>query len=1353
MTTTRKDAGYRQPAGKSIERRERGERRFVDEKLAAMTTSIGGPAVETHRLRRVTRNLAWTLFGVALFLGLLTLATRLVLPMVKHYRTQVESLVSRQLGRPVTIGKVNGGWEGWTPRIELQDVSLLDQQDGRIDAKGAVGFQRASFGVDLLASAEAGSIRFGPISIAGVSLKVRRSADGGIELLGIGRDVGMPNPENQVAVLGWLMSQPRLELESATVDWLEFAGTQPAFRLVDANVRLENDAEQHLVSGNAKFADRPAGRVDFSVDANGDMTSGDWNGEVRLTAIGMDPAALGTAVIGHLPRIEGERADVTLVSRWRGGELAHIDGNLSVEALEVTPADGATLRLARAAAELSVQRTGKRWTLELTRVALAATAAEPWPTTRIAVSLEPRSDNNAERQSGMAVSAEFDRVRLEHLASLEAVFPPAVGRSIAIARPVGELRQVSLDLWSSAPQTSIRAKAQLYDVGLSLTGDGQNDSGARIAGISGALTIDPGGGSLALDAGPIRVDAAALLTHPLDTRVGTARVDWTHSNGRWRAETEHLVLGEGSRQAAFSGAAEWSREGPPPYLDLAVKVPELELEQVVRELPHPALNNRLNKWLLRALSTGSLRDLNLTLRGRLDEFPFDDGSGVFEARAQIAGAELAFHPKWPAVKALDGELVFVGRGLTIKGTGTIRGARITATTASIDNLAAKPPVLKIDGRVDTTLDNGFAFLRDGPLAARFATPLRSLAGAGKAAIELDLAIPLRKGTPNDVRGNVKLTDASLSDSRLGMALDAVSGAVEISDRGLSAPALAARYRGQPVSFSVQSSGKAGRAFDVSLSGRGTRNLLSPLQDAGLSSLLSRIEGDADWRVTLESPRGDSDDGEAASLRLESDLLGLGLNLPPPLGKPAAEQRALTVETTLGDATRREVHFRYGNALSGIVRLIKPGSASQYMVQAAALRTGGGPVPGLPPNGIRLVGTMAVLSADDWADAWSALRPQSNATGNHQSHTTAVLDNLDIRVQRFGAGERWFDNVRLQVSPAGEGWTAVVDGSDIAGTIGIPRRDSGERWIVDLERLAVPAAAADGSQPAQAPDPRQIPGLIFTCRNFSYANHQLGAVELLTKSHPRGLEIETFVATSDAFTARVSGIWESVQGTQESQFNAELESQDLGRLLSVFGPEAGGAEGGTTSIRMNAAWSGPPSQFSLGSLRGTMSFASVNGRFEDVGGGPAARLFGLLSLQSLRRRLVLDFSDVFDKGFSYDRIQGSFVLESGDAFTSDLFMDGPAARIEITGRADLVEENYDQVVTVMPRLGASLPIAGAVVGGPAGIGVGAALWLADNVLNTRIVDKIGAYKYSVTGDWANPSIEPIQRPRTAEPSDR
>ncbi|MGO8279672.1 AsmA-like C-terminal region-containing protein, partial [Rhizobium ruizarguesonis] len=65
--------------------------------------------------------------------------------------------------------------------------------------------------------------------------------------------------------------------------------------------------------------------------------------------------------------------------------------------------------------------------------------------------------------------------------------------------------------------------------------------------------------------------------------------------------------------------------------------------------------------------------------------------------------------------------------------------------------------------------------------------------------------------------------------------------------------------------------------------------------------------------------------------------------------------------------------------------------------------------------------------------------------------------------------------------------------------------------------------------------------------------------------------------------------------------------------------------------------------------------------------------GVLSMQSLPRRLTLDFRDVFSEGFAFDAITGNAQIEQGIAKTDNLKMRGVNATVLMGGTADIVKE--------------------------------------------------------------------------------
>ena len=129
---------------------------------------------------------------------------------------------------------------------------------------------------------------------------------------------------------------------------------------------------------------------------------------------------------------------------------------------------------------------------------------------------------------------------------------------------------------------------------------------------------------------------------------------------------------------------------------------------------------------------------------------------------------------------------------------------------------------------------------------------------------------------------------------------------------------------------------------------------------------------------------------------------------------------------------------------------------------------------------------------------------------------------------------------------------------------------------------------------------------------------------------------------------------------------------------------------------------------------------------------------MLSLQALPRRLALDFRDVFATGLNFDEANGSFNLVDGIAHTDDLEVISTAAVIKVSGATDFSEKAYDQIIIIEPGVGSTLPIIGAITGGPGGAAAGLAL---QGLLN-KPLGRVVQVQYSLKGPWSDPVIEAI-----------
>jgi uncharacterized protein YhdP len=310
---------------------------------------------------------------------------------------------------------------------------------------------------------------------------------------------------------------------------------------------------------------------------------------------------------------------------------------------------------------------------------------------------------------------------------------------------------------------------------------------------------------------------------------------------------------------------------------------------------------------------------------------------------------------------------------------------------------------------------------------------------------------------------------------------------------------------------------------------------------------------------------------------------------------------------------------------------------------------------------------------------------------------------------------------------------------VQGSVRIPAGEGAERsLIVDLERLHWPAGD-DDSTPLARPsslDPGTVPPLDIAIRSLRRGELDLGEFRLNSHRDDSGIAIEQVTSRRDGFELNGSGGWYAGEDGPYSRMRLRWSARDLGRTLTDAGFDIA-LQRGNAVVEMQGRWPGTPLELSLARFDGEIELVISDGAIPAASPG-AGRVLGLVSLNSIPRRLRLDFSDVFGQGLAFDRVAGRFDVEDGVAHTDDLRIDAPAAEIRMRGRTDLRERTYDQTMTVRPGVGSALPIIGAVAGGPVGAAAGAAL----QQIFAEPLKGISEVRYAVDGSWESPRIRPI-----------
>jgi len=272
-----------------------------------------------------------------------------------------------------------------------------------------------------------------------------------------------------------------------------------------------------------------------------------------------------------------------------------------------------------------------------------------------------------------------------------------------------------------------------------------------------------------------------------------------------------------------------------------------------------------------------------------------------------------------------------------------------------------------------------------------------------------------------------------------------------------------------------------------------------------------------------------------------------------------------------------------------------------------------------------------------------------------------------------------------------------------------------------------------------------PELDITAQDFQFGDKQLGSLDLKAYNSGESWVIQRMNINNSDSQLTADGTWRNSVRSPQTMLKFNLNSSNLGKTLQRFQPGGEMVKGGTGSMNGQLGWPGSPHEFAVERLDGNFTMQLEKGQILKVQPG-VGRLLGLLSLQSLPRRLTLDFRDLFSEGFAFDKINSIANIKDGILRSNDLFMTGPAAEANIKGETNLKTETQRLKVKVVPHISDSVSLA-ALAGGPI---VGVAAFVAQKLLKDPL-NKISASEYMITGTWDNPQEAEVDKKAPTTPS--
>lgn len=1243
-------------------------------------------------LGRLWAGVQWAL-GVLLVLAALGLtALRLALPQIDRQPERVAALASQALGYPVHFVRLTTGMSGVTPQLELRDATLT-AADGSVTRVSAL---RLRF--DWTASLLARAPRLSALEVDGLTLAVLRQPDGRWQIAGMAMSPGGGGGFGQ-----WLLAQPQVRLRGAVIDIADAREPARALRLESADAELQRRAGQHWLDLRVGVAGSASGAFRLRAQMSGlggDLAASE--GRAYVTAVDVSGADVPLAGMLFGGQLNGEAW-----LRWQAGRVLRVRG--SIEGLGRVRAVGEGAGLDVDALRLSGvwQRTADGW----------AAAVDECRIDSAERVLRVERAQLRRRGDGLAVRAAL--LDLAGAGPLAAVL--AAGRtgaaSVVDLDPTLRARELVATLDVTAPARTLRLAAQVDELAW--------QPGGRVpglAGLAGELRVGGAAASFELQGAPhLTLTAPGLYAEPrqFDVARGVLTAQWSPAGVQ--AQLDGFSVRSGSIDLAVRGRLSLPSAGadsaPEPDLFMQASTPQAPAAEFFGLLPDRALSPKFIAWGRNAIKAGTLHGVQALLRGDPRRFPFRAHQGQFLASTDFTDVTLDYQPGagWPQASEARGRFGLTGPEFWLTlADGRLLDSRAAPLTVRIPDVVRPDKRLLLDGTATGPAQDAIRFIKESPLAERLGGQVARLSFDGQATTQVGLDLVFTgPAKSTQVSGRTRLDGSTLSIDGTGLVVQALRGDVGFGSDGLDARAVQARLFGGPV------------VFDLS-SGAGKPLRIEPRGEAAAAEVVRYLR--LPWPQLFDGPlpwQGGLDiagDG-ALTLDLNVDLARASGDLPAPLDVLHSQPMAVLARCACATPGRTWDVTLTAQPLTARLDLV-PAASGGTALRRADLAIG--VETRLPSAGFNVHGRLASLALEPWL-AWLGTHFGSGPEGAWPSPRVDLFaDSLDYLGQRFA-------DTRLQVARS-DGWDVSVDGAGVAGSVRVTGKGDDQRVQLDLTRLHLARDPA-GGQPGAAGgvDPARVPVLGGRIGELRYGGEHFGALDFSSRRLADGLDFDRLDLAGDYGRITGTGSWRGSGGRSESRLVAGAQFTDFGAFLAHWGVGAL-VSGGRGKLQADLAWPGSPGAFAFPALTGTVSGDLRRGTLPDVEPG-VGRLFGILSLDSVIRRLSLDFRDVFGRGFTVDRMQGDIRLAAGQAELDKLRVRGPAAHLTLNGRTHLTDRSLDINVDSVPQVTSTLPLAGAIAAPP----VGAAIYLGQKVLGGTL-DKVAEQRYHVTGTWAEPKIE-------------
>lgn len=1322
------------------------------------------------------RVIAWMMLVAGCVLGMAWAALHFwIVPRIEDFRPKLENLATQTIGVPVQMGKLLAVSSGWMPTFEIHDLALLDPEGRR-----ALTLPKIVFAISVRSILDLGVEQ---LVIDSPTLDIRRTSTGEWRIAGL--SLKQDNTPDSAAA-DWIFAQKEIVIQHGTVFWTdEFNPLQrnkSALNLQDVSWILRNSARHHQWRLDATPPSGWGDRFVLMGDLKRNLLSThpgrfkDWSGQVHAEFPDVDLSQLGP----HLPWKVNATKGQGALRMWvdlNHGNVKQATADLVLENVQaqLSP-ELQALSFKNIAGRLSVKPLHKGLDFSTEGLRFDTTDGLHWPGGNVNFSYAEA--DNGQSAKGLFHGDKLDLFALRNIA-LQLPLPESARKTLLEHKVSGLVNPLHIE-WSEELGKSDKAIHvavangrfdNFYFEGGKAGSETENWPSIENANISFDMNADGGQIKATIDNGAISIHR--IFEEP------RIQLDAMQASVKWVKQRDQVTVPDWQLRVSNSDVTgEWQGKWKPSpianslgILDLQGIIARGDAARVHRYLPL-TLPQSVRHYVRDSVLKGEVQGVAVKIKGDLQQLPFaNPKDGEFRFAGKVKDIQYAYvppsgstrnttqEPNWPAMNNVNGDIVFDRYNFKVNGaSGKWGNVPFTQIKAEIPNLNGKV-VVNVQGESKTGANLALTDLRQSPVNNMLGGLFAQAQSTGTLNARLKLSFPLAELDKTTVQGNVSLNN---NDVRLQSALplfEKAQGNINFNESGFSLVGVNAQFLGGPIKLDGGSRKLPAKSTEanplIRIQGQATAiGMRQAKEIPWLNALAQQANGSTTYTASLGFKGGQSE------LSIQSQLQGLALNLPSPLNKRSDDMVAFKYDNTVqslnqNKATRDQIQMSWGRALSA--SYVRDLTGTEPRVINGRWQVGD--VVGNPSQtdgGVLAIVNLPSISLDDWLQILSPPKssPAYVASSNSSlsaASQTYLPNRMTLKANELTVQGRNLHNVSVNGSREGYVWRAQTDAREFSGYLEYRQSNNQNagRIYARLARLSLPPSADQTVESLLEDSPVAIPALDIVVEDLELRGKKMGRVEIeainTDPTSPRsnaGREwrLSKLNITVPEASFKASGKWvTSRDGTQQAitDMNFRLDVSDSGDLLNRLGTKDA-LRGGGGKLEGQVSWQGSPLTLHYPTLSGRFNVNIGRGQFLQAEPG-VAKLLGVLSLQALPRRLLLDFRDVFSAGFAFDTIRGDVTIQQGIANTRNLQMKGVNAIVQMEGSSDIARETQNLRVLILPEVDAGT--ASLLAGIALNPAIGLSTFLAQLVLKQPL-SRVNTQEFSIDGTWSDPKVTKI-----------